>query len=199
MRQKRRPRHSAHNRQRRHRLLRDAFAIAAAHLGARMNDDFKVRGNIFQNLALVGADFASDACRRSAGHVQAASCSTRSRGRWSGKFATRGFFARCSRASAVAAGSPRHRLLFAFCQTLAAWPSSRSPSINSICSISRSSFSDDRPKRARLQHSQLRFQLLDMQRFGVEFVLRAHNRFGETAQKPAIHQCFQEVLRRRET
>ena len=33
--------------------------------------------------------------------------------------------------------------------------------------MSRSSFSDERPKRARLQQRQLHFQLLDMQRLGV--------------------------------
>ena len=77
-----------------------------------------------------------------AGHVHAASCSTRSRGRCSGKALRIGCVRSCWEGDGCDAGECGGTVC-------SAWPSSSSPSSNSICSISLSSFSEERPNLAR--------------------------------------------------
>ncbi len=77
------------------------------------------------------------------GETHGASCKTISSGRWSSKGArTDGFFVDGGVDAAVSLEAGER-----VCR--AASLSSMSPSRSAVCSISRSSFSDDRPKRAR--------------------------------------------------
>jgi hypothetical protein len=72
MSEQRRPGPSLLDRQRRHGRLNDRLAGAAAHLRPHMQDALEVRGDIFQDLALVGADPAEPgpaAGRADAGRV----------------------------------------------------------------------------------------------------------------------------------
>ena len=54
--EQRRPRPALLDRQRRHRRLDDGLAGPAAHLRAHMHDALEVGSNVFEHLALVGAD-----------------------------------------------------------------------------------------------------------------------------------------------
>jgi hypothetical protein len=168
--------------QARHRRLRDRLAVAAAQLRPHMHHDLEVRGDVFQHLALLVADLAhalGSARRADAGAAMSDDLARKMIGQRATIARTRGTDRRRrSRRRRLRRLLSRLVRRFGFLDVA----DRLFEPVNLPVELLRRL-----PEGGAAQGRQLRFQLLDMQRLGVELGLQSRR---ERAQRVRVRRQF---------